>query len=568
MTVTDKKGGKKKKDPLAGLTILLLKKMNKFTLLLNLKWKMMNTISKERLTPATQDATTRPSAQPQDDTSTNVVPDTSYLVDSTSKADTEILYVEEEQGEEELIEEDQVGPNPGKVIWLRLDQTLNPCKKTLLLQSTTATTTTLPPPPLQSSTDPELATCVSALEKRKNHDLYSKIDKQVNEVIKEAVHNALQALICERFRDLSKLKMKEISHDWIFESGSYKSHPDHSSLYQALEVSMEHENREGFIEALATSLQKSSAWTTFDSRKAPSSFSKQKHASPSEQPVNEEPILEYVHLSESEDIDATHLLKIKARPDWLKPVPEETLETPKLDWIIPLYDLPKTENNWADVLDKTYKDPKENKLLHKTRDIASFIKCAVRADYKEYKISEADFKNMHPNDIEDMYLLHLQGKLNHLPRANNVYLFNAVYLWIRNIVIRQYVKDLQLGIKSYQMMFNLTQPRWDATNFLFKEDYTIIHKPRAVIYRYRYNQKKMMQKTEVHKFSDGTLTRILEKLDYMVKDYELFKFNPGMENRIWTEDDKQRSQEFIKLIEHRVKIRRIFSCLKSFVLEG
>ncbi|GKA27613.1 hypothetical protein Tco_0713781 [Tanacetum coccineum] len=36
------------------------------------------------------------------------------------------------------------------------------------------------------------------------------------------------------------------------------------------------------------------------------------------------------------------------------------------------------------------------------------------ANYKEYKISEADFKNLHPNDIKDLYLLHLQGKLNHL----------------------------------------------------------------------------------------------------------------------------------------------------------
>ncbi|GKF67601.1 hypothetical protein Tco_0197280, partial [Tanacetum coccineum] len=26
-----------------------------------------------------------------------------------------------------------------------------------------------------------------------------------------------------------------------------------------------------------------------------------------------------------------------------------------------------------------------------------------RADYKEYKISEKDFKNLHPNDFEDLY---------------------------------------------------------------------------------------------------------------------------------------------------------------------
>ncbi|GKB70799.1 hypothetical protein Tco_0932211 [Tanacetum coccineum] len=75
----------------------------------------------------------------------------------------------------------------------------------------------------------------------------------------------------------------------------------------------------------------------------------------------------------------------------------------------------------------------------------------------------------------------------------------------------------------------------------------------------------MIRETKVHKFSDGTLRRILEKLDYMVKDYELYKYNPGMENRIWNEDDKRRSQEFIKLIERRLKIRRIFKSLESFL---
>ncbi|GKC06947.1 hypothetical protein Tco_0998557 [Tanacetum coccineum] len=88
-----------------------------------------------------------------------------------------------------------------------------------------------------------------------------------------------------------------------------------------------------------------------------------------------------------------------------------------------------------------------------------------RADYNEYKISESDFKNLHPNDFEDMYLLHLEGKLNHLSGSDKVNLFNIVNLWIRNIVIRKRVEDLQLGM----------------------------------------------------------LTRILEKLDHMVKDFKLFK---------------------------------------------
>ncbi|GJS09050.1 hypothetical protein Tco_0365846 [Tanacetum coccineum] len=75
----------------------------------------------------------------------------------------------------------------------------------------------------------------------------------------------------------------------------------------------------------------------------------------------------------------------------------------------------------------------------------------------------------------------------------------------------------------------------------------------------------MMRESEVYKFSDGTLIRILEKLDHMVKDFVLFKFNRGMEYRIWSEDDKRRSKEFIDVIERRLKIRRIFRILESFV---
>nr|GEW97458.1 putative zinc finger, CCHC-type [Tanacetum cinerariifolium] len=98
-------------------------------------------------------------------------------------------------------------------------------------------------------------------------------------------------------------------------------------------------------------------------------------------------------------------------------------------------------------------------------------------------------------------------------------------------------------------------------------DSDILSEPWAVIYRDKNNQKKIMRETEVHKFSDGMLKRILEKLDVMVKDFVLFKFNPCMEHRIWSEDDKRRSKEFIEVIEKRLKIRRIFRNLESFVSE-
>ncbi|GJY53199.1 hypothetical protein Tco_0444863 [Tanacetum coccineum] len=142
-----------------------------------------------------------------------------------------------------------------------------------------------------------------------------------------------------------------------------------------------------------------------------------------------------------------------------------------------------------------------------------------RADYQEYKISEKDFKNLHPNDFEDLFLLKDSRKL---------------------------------GIESYQTKINLERPNWDAADYYFKEDYTIVPKPRAVVYRDRNDQRKLMRLNELHKFSDGTLTRVMEKLDHMVKDFHLFEYNKGMETRKWSEDDKRRSKDLITAIEKKI----------------
>ncbi|GJU21712.1 hypothetical protein Tco_1155054, partial [Tanacetum coccineum] len=131
-----------------------------------------------------------------------------------------------------------------------------------------------------------------------------------------------------------------------------------------------------------------------------------------------------------------------------------------------------------------------------------------RADYQEYKISEKDFRNLHPNDFEDLFLLNIQEKLNHLPKTDKTSLHTALNMWIRNLVIRNRMGDLQLGIKSYQTKINLERPNWDAAYYYFKEDYTIVPKPRVIIYRDRNDQRKLMRLNELHKFSDGTLTRL------------------------------------------------------------
>ncbi|GKF07923.1 hypothetical protein Tco_0042147 [Tanacetum coccineum] len=72
-----------------------------------------------------------------------------------------------------------------------------------------------------------------------------------------------------------------------------------------------------------------------------------------------------------------------------------------------------------------------------------------RADNQEYTIAESHFKDLYPSDFEDLYLLNLQGHINHLPPKDKKILSTAINLWIRNLVIRKCVEDFQLGIESY-----------------------------------------------------------------------------------------------------------------------
>ncbi|GKC08617.1 hypothetical protein Tco_1000227 [Tanacetum coccineum] len=142
-------------------------------------------------------------------------------------------------------------------------------------------------------------------------------------------------------------------------------------------------------------------------------------------------------------------------------------------------------------------------------------------------------------DFEDLNLLLLQGHLDYLPGSDKRMLYCCQAM------------DPKLG--------------WDATSYEFKHDYTIIKSPRVVVFPVDNNDRKTMRFNEIYKFSDGTLTRILEALDYRVKEFKVKRLNPGMNTRFWIERDMTRSKEFIAAIERRLKTRRIYQNLECFV---
>nr|GEZ17995.1 hypothetical protein [Tanacetum cinerariifolium] len=218
----------------------------------------------------------------------------------------------------------------------------------LLLYESVNTLPLPPPPPQQSTSDSELATYVTAFEqklatfKQKSKtldnttqnlrskvfplellDLPHKINQTINKVIKEAIYISLQALFRDRFRELPKADMKEILHQQMFKSGSYKSLLKHVALYEALEVSMKRENRDEFLA--------------------------EKDKSPERRHDDQDP------PPPPSDLDPT---------------------TPKPDWVIPPNELSEPENNLANALASSYRDTNEYKLLRKTGDMSSFINCS------------------------------------------------------------------------------------------------------------------------------------------------------------------------------------------------
>ncbi|GJW94479.1 hypothetical protein Tco_0174151 [Tanacetum coccineum] len=84
------------------------------------------------------------------------------------------------------------------------------------------------------------------------------------------------------------------------------------------------------------------------------------------------------------------------------------------------------------------------------------VRCA---NQKEYTFNEADCARLYLNDIEDMYLLYAQQKLHHLTRDKQTDLVTALCFFIRRIVLKKRVEDVQLGLESYQTKLNITRPQ-------------------------------------------------------------------------------------------------------------
>nr|GEX24897.1 hypothetical protein [Tanacetum cinerariifolium] len=109
----------------------------------------------------------------------------------------------------------------------------------------------------------------------------------------------------------------------------------------------------------------------------------------------------------------------------------------------------------------------------------------------ELKI-EGDFKRLRIQDIEDMLLLLVQGKLTNLTVEERF---------------------------AFNKKLNLTRPDTYRSDLKHKEAYIAYSNPRGFIYQNKDKQNRLMRIDELHKFSDGTLTDVRTALDDRLKGF-------------------------------------------------
>nr|GEV83352.1 hypothetical protein [Tanacetum cinerariifolium] len=140
-----------------------------------------------------------------------------------------------------------------------------------------------------------------------------------------------------------------------------------------------------------------------------------------------------------------------------------------------------------------------------------------RDDDKLYIFKEGDYNRLRLQDIEDMSLLLVQGKLTNLNIEERLALGVSLQMFTRSIVIQRRLEDLQLGIESYQKKLNLTKPDTYRSNLKCKTPYTAYSNPRGFIYRNQDKKNRLIRFNELHKFSNGTLNDIQYALDDTLK---------------------------------------------------
>nr|GEU85385.1 hypothetical protein [Tanacetum cinerariifolium] len=292
-------------------------------------------------------------------------------------------------------------------------------------------------------------------------------------------------------------------------------------------------------------------------RRHDSGASGQKSASHSEQPIKEAPMPDTTNIYDSDDTNFTHLIKIKTRPEWLKPISKEdrpetlkpdclnqrttgksNLEGPAFKVAIAFH-----ENN----ISLQFQMEECHQMLTNQVDLVNPEGYRLVPDVsKPLPLGgpPGQFKR------KEFYITRHDAPSDRNKVRSHMRILSLISLKIYERYMYTFLKEIVLRRADYKE-YKISDADFKNLHLNDFEDLYLLH------LQDKFDQKKMMRETKVHKFSDGTLNRILDKLDHMVKDFKLFEYNPSMEIRIWSGDNKRRNKNFMEV---NIKMEMVSPC--------
>nr|GEX07031.1 retrovirus-related Pol polyprotein from transposon TNT 1-94 [Tanacetum cinerariifolium] len=155
-----------------------------------------------------------------------------------------------------------------------------------------------------------------------------------------------------------------------------------------------------------------------------------------------------------------------------------------------------------------------------------------RADLNEHIIAKRDFKYLYPSDFEDLYMLNLQGHLNHLPPKDKKILTTAVNLWTRHLI------DEALDYRVKEFKVNRMNPGLN-TRFWTRKD---VDRSKEFMFAI---QKQLKTKRIFHNLESFVGGRVRDG------DYRLLKqpknFKQAMTEPSWIDAMQEEIYEFKRL---------------------
>ncbi|GJX01289.1 hypothetical protein Tco_0185202 [Tanacetum coccineum] len=298
---------------------------------------------------------------------------------------------------------------------------------------------------------------------------------------------------------------------------------------------------------------------------------------------------EQAYSSNDEEMSEDHIPIVNLNQSWWKPITEERPATLEPKWTIPSSHEEAPKNNWAAALKSAYVPPPENSLLAYTGPAYEIVKI-FHPDVVHLQFQMEECHKLLTDKVDDAILKYNVNKP--LPLGDR----KAVRTHMRIISV---VRIEVFSLYGYNYMKKIILRRADFQEHVIAErdfkylylsdfkDFVPTESPRSIKpslarrqkdpyygcqlvdkklgHQETYGAKMIMRFNKIHKFSDGTPKQIDEALDYRVKEYQINKYNPGMNTRFWTQKDVDRSQQFMFAIKKRLKTRRIFWNLESFV---